>query len=204
MTDSLFTIGHSNHSIEHLIELLQRHNITALADVRSSPFSRHTPQFNQENIKRSLKEIRVHYVFLGRELGARSTNPDHYKDGRAQYELMAKEPWFQEGLERLRKGVVTQRIALMCAEKDPIECHRTMLVGVRVRSPAISLVHILANGDLEPHEQSEQRMLVRHHLAEPELFRTAEERLAEAYRLQCELIQYEDKKLMSEQQGIQA
>lgn len=204
MTDTLLTIGHSNHPIEYFIELLHRHGVTALADVRSSPFSRYTSQFNQENLKWSLKDVGIHYVFLGRELGARSTNPDHYRDGKAQYERMAQEPWFQEGLERLRKGVATQRIALMCAEKDPIECHRTMLVGVRVRSPVISLAHILANGDLEPHEQSEQRMLARHHLAEPELFRTADERLAEAYRLQCELIQYEDKKLMSEQQGIPA
>lgn len=204
MTDMLLTIGHSNHPIQHFIELLRRHEVTALADVRSSPFSRHTPQFNQENLKWSLKDVGIHYVFLGRELGARSTNPDHYRDGKAQYELMASEPWFQEGLERLRKGVASQRIALMCAERDPIECHRTMLVGVRVRSPMIVLAHILANGELEPHEQSEQRMLVRHHMAEPELFRTTEERLAEAYRLQCELIQYEDKQSMSEQQGIPA
>jgi hypothetical protein len=139
---------------------------------------------------------------MGKELGARSANPDCYRDGKAQYELMAQEPCFQAGLERLRKGVTTHRIALMCAEKDPIECHRTMLVGVRARNPEITLAHILANGDLEPHEQSEQRMLVQHHLAEPELFRTYEERLAEAYRLQCDLIQYEDKKLVAEQQGM--
>jgi uncharacterized protein (DUF488 family) len=202
--NTIFTIGHSNHPLEFFIELLRRHGVTALADVRSSPYSRYTSQFNQESLKRSLKEVGIQYVFLGRELGARSTNPNHYRDGKAQYELMAQEPWFQEGLDRLRKGVATQRIALMCAEKDPIECHRTMLVGVRVRSSEIALAHILANGELETHEQSEQRMLVRHHLADPELFRTAEERLAEAYRLQCDLIQYEDKKLISEQQGISA
>jgi len=205
MTYMLLTIGHSNHPIEYFIELLRRHGVTAIADVRSSPFSRHTSQFNREHLKRSLKDVGVHYVFLGRELGARSANSAHYRDGKAQYELMAQEPSFQQGLERLRKGVISQRIALMCTEKDPIECHRTMLVGVRVRSPMISLAHILANGDVEPHEQSEQRLLSRHHLAEPDLFHTAEEQLAEAYRLQCELIQYEDKKLMSEQQqGIPA
>lgn len=203
--NTILTIGHSNHPIEYFIEMLRRHNVTALADVRSSPFSRYTPQFNQESLKWTLKDVGIHYVFLGRELGARSTNPDHYRDGKAQYELMAKESWFQEGLERLRKGVEKgQRIALMCAEKDPIECHRTMLVGVRVRSPEIALAHILASGELEPHEKSEQRMLARHNLAEPELFRTPEERMALAYRLQCEIIQYEDKKQIAEQQGLPA
>lgn len=201
--NAIFTIGHSNHPIEYFIDLLRRHNMTALADVRSSPFSRYTSQFNQENLKWSLKAAGIHYVFMGRELGARSANPDHYRDGKAQYELMAQEPWFINEVDRLRKGVEKgQRIALMCAEKDPIECHRTMLVGVRVRSPEIALVHILASGELEPHEKAELRMLARHNLAEPELFRTTEERMALAYRLQCELIQYEDKKQTSEQQGL--
>jgi len=204
MTATLLTIGHSNHPIDVFIDLLRRHGVTAVADVRSSPFSRYTSQYNQDSIKRSLKDAGIQYVFLGKELGACSTNPDCYRDSKAQYQLMAQEPWFQEGLDRLRKGTATHRIALMCAEKDPLECHRTMLVGVRARSPEIALAHILANGDLEPHGQSEQRMLAHHHLADPEFIRTYEERLVEAYRLQCELIQYEDKKLTAEQQGIPA
>lgn len=204
MTATLFTIGHSNHPIEHVIGLLLCHGVTALADVRSAPFSRFTPQFNQEQLRSALRGAGLHYVFLGRELGARSTDPSHYRDGKAQYDLMAQSPEFQRGLDRLRIGIQTQRIALMCAEKDPLECHRTMLVGVRMRSPEIALVHILATGELETHEAAEQRLLARHQLAEPELFRSADERLAEAYRRQCDLIQYEDAQMANEQHGAHA
>jgi uncharacterized protein (DUF488 family) len=204
MTSPLFTIGHSNHTIERFLDLLRCHHVTAVADVRSSPFCRYTTQFNQADLKRSLKEAGIHYAYLGRELGARSTDPGHYRDGKARYDLIAQTPWFIAGIERLRKGAATQRIALMCAEKEPLECHRTLLVGVRLRSAEITLSHILADGGLEPHEHTEQRMLRIHNLAEPELFRTAAERLAEAYRRQCERIEYEEDHVAAEQQGASA
>lgn len=127
MNDRIYTVGHSNHSIEAFISLLQKHGITALADVRSHPYSRHHPQFNRETLQRALRKVDINYVFLGKELGARSENPKCYRNGKVQYGLLAREPSFQEGLARLRKGMESHRIAMMCAEKEPLDCHRTIL-----------------------------------------------------------------------------
>ena len=124
----LYTIGHSNHSTEKFIELLLKHEITAVCDVRSQPYSKFNPQFNRENIQKELKQSNIAYVFLGRELGPRSDDPACYIDGKVQYHLLAATDLFQQGLKRLLKGILSHRIAMMCAEKDPVMCHRMILV----------------------------------------------------------------------------
>src|SRR3569832_154344 len=100
----LFTIGHSTHSAEKFLELLRRHQVTAIGDVRSSPFSAWTPQFNRSALEPTLKSAGIHYVFLGDELGARRVEREVYADGVARYERIVKLPSFQTGLERVRKG----------------------------------------------------------------------------------------------------
>jgi uncharacterized protein (DUF488 family) len=190
MVTRIYTIGHSNHSIGTFIDHLRHHEIATLADVRSSPRSRFAPHFNQVSLRHTLEQAGISYVFLGRELGARSDNPACYQNGKASYDLIARDQRFRQGLERLRAAAAIQRVCLMCAEMDPLECHRTMLVGIRLRSPELSLTHILADGSLETHEQSESRLLARHRLDQPELFRTEIERLAEAYQIQCDAIAY--------------
>ena len=164
----LFTIGHSNHSIEVFIALLQQHGVTALADVRSHPYSRYLPHFNQTPLKTALFDAGIRYVFLGRELGARPSDPTCYVDGKALYEIIASTELFSQGIQRILKGAETYKIALMCAEKDPITCHRAILVGQHLREFTLDINHILRNGNLETHQHLEERLLELHGLKQPE------------------------------------
>jgi uncharacterized protein (DUF488 family) len=162
----IFTVGHSNHSIEKFLNLLKQHGVTAVADVRSSPFSRRFPHFNQAPLINSLSSEKISYVFLGEQLGARPKNPECYVEGKARYELIAATEAFATGLERIFRGTKHHQIALMCAEQDPITCHRAILVCKHLRNTGLDVQHILKTGDLEPHEHLEQRLLKLHNLSE--------------------------------------
>lgn len=144
--------------------LLQKHGVTALADVRSHPYSRYLPHFNQAPLKTALLNAKIRYVFLGRELGARPSNPTCYVNGKALYEKIAATELFSDGIQRLLKGTETYKIALMCAEKDPITCHRAILVCQHLRKFNLDISHILKNGDLETHHHLEERLLNLHEL----------------------------------------
>jgi uncharacterized protein (DUF488 family) len=192
MSEKIYTIGHSNHPIDKFLSLLKGCSVTTVADVRSHPYSRHFPQYSQSALRHSLQDAGIAYVFLGKELGARSGNPACYRDGKVSYELLAEEPLFSEGLNRLRKGMENHRIALMCSEKDPLNCHRTILVARNLRKNGISVEHILADGQLESHADLESRMLRILKMPELELFRTREEILSEAYERHGENIAYQD------------
>ena len=156
----LFTIGHSNLSIEAFVLLLKQHGITAVADVRSHPFSRYLPHFNQAEIKASLSIAGIQYVFLGKELGARPEDLSCYDTGgKALYDRIAATPLFLEGIKRLLTGAANYRISLMCAEKDPITCHRTILVCRKLKDLNLQINHILSDGNLESHQDLEARLL---------------------------------------------
>ena len=159
MHDNLYTIGHSTHSIEYFISLLARHCIIAICDVRSTPYSKFNPQFDREALKLSLNEHGVSYAFLGKELGARSDNPNCYIDGKVQYNYLIDEPLFEQGLHRIRQGMKDYVIAIMCAERDPLTCHRTILLCRELRSPGIEIAHISADGSIETHAEAEQRLM---------------------------------------------
>ena len=179
--NTLFTIGHSNHQLGLLLELLRRHRIEAVADVRSHPHSARLPQFNRPLLEQALREKGLRYVFLGRELGARREEPECYVDGQARYDRIVKTTEFSEGLQRLLKGLAAYRVALLCAEKDPLTCHRTILVCRQLRRRSFPIQHILADGSLESHEALEDRLLLQTGLAEPSLFATREQQLEQAY-----------------------
>lgn len=184
MSERLYTIGHSTHSIEKFLQLLTEHGVTAIADVRSRPYSRMNSQFNRESLKISLRAAGVAYVFLGRELGARADDQSCYVDGKVEYERLARTAPFQDGLHRLRDGVWKHRIALMCAEKDPITCHRMVLVCHQLRHDPLEIVHIRENGTLETQSEAEQRMIRASGLPETDLFISGDELIEEAYRRQ--------------------
>jgi uncharacterized protein (DUF488 family) len=154
-----FTIGHSDNPIEWFVQLLRINRVTAVADVRSSPHSRFNPHFNRDQLRAALTRSRIHYVPLGDELGARRKEPECYVDGTARYELIAALPVFQEGLRRLRRGSEDHRIALMCAEKDPVTCHRAILVCRHLRSFGVPISHILQTGAVETTAELEERLL---------------------------------------------
>ncbi len=154
----VYTVGHSNHPIEKFLSLLTDHAITAVADVRSQPFSRRFPQFNKQRLAASLGEHGIAYVFLGQELGARSEDESCYEDGQVQYRRLAATSLFKQGLDRVLTGAEKFRVALMCAEKEPLDCHRTLLVGRALEERGTSIAHILADGSLETQAQAMTRL----------------------------------------------
>lgn len=198
----LLTIGHSDHELPEFLALLAEHGVNVLADVRSHPYSRYHGQFNRETLAESLKRSGIQYVFLGRELGARRTERESYKDNQARYDLIGRLPAFREGLERLHRGVASHRICLLCAEKDPITCHRTVLVCRHLRSEPIEIRHILVDGSIETTEQVESRLLEAVGLPSTHLFCDRYQLIEEAYDLQAERIAYtEDQALAVNSEG---
>jgi uncharacterized protein (DUF488 family) len=190
MPSTIYTIGHSTHALEHFIHLLTAHGVTAVADVRSRPYSRFNPQFNREDLQAALKDAGVAYVFLGRELGARPDDPSCYLAGTVRYDRLAGTRLFRDGLARVIEGGHRYRIALMCAEKDPLTCHRTILVCRHLAERGVAVQHILEDGRLESHEAAVARLLDELGLGQRDLFRTRDELIADAYAQRGEQIAY--------------
>ena len=181
MKRRVFTIGHSSQEFSSFQKLLQQHGVTAVVDVRSAPYSRRYPHFSREPLEKALREAGIAYVFLGKELGARSDDPRSYEKGAVKYERLARTELFQSGLDRVERGLQTFTLALMCAEKEPLHCHRSILVSREVEKRGIKVEHILADGSLEEHSETEKRLLQMLHLEEANLFRSREEIIADAY-----------------------
>jgi uncharacterized protein (DUF488 family) len=133
----IFTIGHSTHSWERFVALLRGTNVTAVADVRTSPYSRHCPHFNRDELCDELRREGIPYVFLGDELGGRPRERRLYHDGIADYEKMARSSAFGEGIDRIIEGAGRLRIALLCSEQDPLDCHRCLRMAVLWPSAAL-------------------------------------------------------------------
>jgi uncharacterized protein (DUF488 family) len=186
----MFTIGHSTHPADAFTALLEHYAVTTVADVRSVPASRYAPQFNQRNLQRSLRAQSIHYIFLGAELGARSDDPSCYRDGRVQYDRLARLPAFKSAIGRLLLGAQSEIVALMCAERDPLECHRTLLVAQALMRQGVHIDHIHGDGSLESHASAMSRLMASFGLAEDDLFRTEADRLSEALQLQERRIAY--------------
>jgi uncharacterized protein (DUF488 family) len=186
---TLFTIGHSTHTLEHLTDLLKKHNVQAVCDVRSVPFSRHNPQFNRRPFSQELKRLGIYYGFLGKELGARSDDPNCYVDGKVQYNYLAEEPRFVKALQRVTNGINTYRVALLCAERDPLTCHRTILVCRELRSPDLSIEHILADGSIETNEAAEKRLMSILNIW-PDMLNSERDCIERAYDKQANIIAY--------------
>lgn len=148
---TVFTVGHSVQPVADLLALLRAHDIDAVADVRSTPYSRRNPQYNRENLARALRPADIRYVWLGDGLGARPDDPACYVDGSASYARIAETPAFRAAIDRVIEGAARWRIALMCAEKDPAHCHRAGLVAPALVARGVTVRHILADATLEGH-----------------------------------------------------
>lgn len=154
---AIWTIGHSNHEFDAFAQLLRGQGIDVVVDVRSFPYSRFAPQFNQDAMRASLRDAGFRYLFLGEELGGRPARSDHYdREGHARYDRMADEPTFQAAVERLVSGAADHRIALLCSEGKPEGCHRRLLVGKVLAEQGVPLLHILPDGEVE--EEREVRL----------------------------------------------
>jgi len=159
---AVFTIGHSNHSLARFLELLAGAGIEMVADVRSAPVSRHAPQFNKAALSKSLHGAAISYAFLGRELGGRPADPALYTDGIADFERMARTTLFREGLKRVTTDALWLRVALMCSEKDPLDCHRCLLAGRALAENGHDVRHILADGGMIAQKDIESELLAAH------------------------------------------
>ena len=157
---TIFTVGHSSHSLEEFVSLLQKHRIHEVVDIRSSPYSRYTAHFNFDVIGEALDHIGIRYVFLGGVLGGRPTDPSCYDaDGRVRYDRIANTDLFDGSIRDLTRGADECRIALMCTEKDPLDCHRTLLVAPSLVAYKVNVEHILADGSLENHDSAMDRLM---------------------------------------------
>jgi uncharacterized protein (DUF488 family) len=190
MRETVFTIGHSNRTLQEFLALLVENELTAVADVRSQPYSRMNPQFNRESLAEFLGKHEIAYVFLGEELGARSRDPACYVDGKVQYDALARTKLFEHGLDRLEKGTLRYRLALMCAEKEPLACHRFILVARHLARRGFLLRHIIDPGVVEDHEASITRLLVELQMDSMHLFGTQDDLVELAYERQAARIAF--------------
>jgi uncharacterized protein (DUF488 family) len=188
---ALYTIGHSNHTLDYFVGLLKRHAIDCLADVRSAPASKYNPQFNHASLGATLPDHGIAYLFLGKELGARSSDPSCYVDGKVRYDRLAATALFQQGLDRVEKEAATRRLALMCAEKDPLDCHRMVLIARHFVQRGDEVQHILADGGLESHDDAVRRLRGQLGIANDDLFCSDDEMNALAYQMQERRVAYQ-------------
>ena len=192
----VFTVGHSNHSLETFIKLLLRHDVAEVVDVRSTPYSRHIPRFNLESLNRMLDGMGIGYAFLGRELGGRPSDRSCYDaNGRVRYDRVANTALFDDGLRRVMRDANERRIALMCTEKEPLECHRTLLVARILSERGVAVAHILADGGTENHSAAMDRLLDMFKLPhDGDMFTSRAEVIADALTRQAQKVAYRGEK----------
>jgi uncharacterized protein (DUF488 family) len=175
---TVLTIGHSSHQWTQFAALIRGAEVRALADVRSSPSSRYA-HFNRAALNAGLNAVGISYVFMGVELGGRPRC-----GGPADYEQMAKSPLFLTGLDQIEEMASRSRLALMCSEHEPLECHRCLLVGRRLVERGVDVAHILRDGRIERHAETEERLLKLTRQTDRDLFASRDQRLTAAYRIQ--------------------
>jgi uncharacterized protein (DUF488 family) len=174
---SIFTIGHSNHPIERFVALLRDAGVTLLADVRSTPYSRRVPQFNRERLRETLKAAGIDYRHFGDRLGGKP------QGGTRDYGAMSRTPAFTAALDAVIDEASRRPLALMCAEREPMDCHRTILVSRHLAARGVVIAHLLADGGREAHADIEAKLVTWYeHRAGPLLVeRDPVRRLAAAY-----------------------
>jgi uncharacterized protein (DUF488 family) len=150
----VLSIGHSNHTAQRFLSLLQSHAIQVVVDTRSQPNSKYTPHFDQEDLKRALTAVGIRYLYLGRELGGRPDGDEFYdEDGHVLYDRVATTPLFQEGMSRLERGIREYKVAILCAEENPAACHRRLLVGRVLLDCGFQVDHIRGDGRVQTEEE---------------------------------------------------
>lgn len=199
MKNSIYTIGHSNHSIEKFLSLIKKYNIDTILDVRSSPHSKYNPQFNRESLFSVLKQNEIKYIFMGKQLGARRNDESIVnKEGFLDYEKVAKSIVFQSGIQRILTGLEKNyTLALMCSEQDPIDCHRSILIARNIFKKGIKINNILTDGNTESQESLEQRLLEKYFKTSDnplfEIMESSEKLINEAYKLRNRDIAFKKK-----------
>jgi uncharacterized protein (DUF488 family) len=199
----VLTIGHSTMPLEAFLSRLKASGVTAVADVRSSPFSRRVPHFNREELEVALNDCGIEYRFLGKELGGRPRASELYCEGVADYEKMALEPTFRKGLNRVIKGANEHVVALMCSEHNPLDCHRCLLVSRGLANRHVPVAHILGDGRIAEQRDIEEALLDLSTNPIDDMFASHEDRLASAYRQRALAVAYREPRRESDRLGHQ-
>jgi uncharacterized protein (DUF488 family) len=189
----LFSIGHSNIAAERFLAMLQDAGVNEIADVRTMPFSRWSPWFSQKTLAARLAKAGISYAALGDTLGGRPRSEALYRDGVADYEAMAAQAEFRAALDRLTEAAARSRTCLMCAEREPLDCHRCLLVARRLAGRGLAVGHILYDGTIEPQAATEQRLLALDGEACDLFAAGQQERLAAAYRRRARAVAFRQK-----------
>lgn len=164
----LYTIGYGAREIPDFIGVLQVNNVAFLIDVRSKPYSRYKPDFSKQSLEGHLQAANIRYVYMGDTLGGMPDDPDCYDEsGKVAYEKVAQKGFYQEGIGRLRDAWQQQlRVAIMCSEGKPENCHRTKLISKTLLAQNIPVVHIDENDQLITQED----VMLRLNKGQPSLF----------------------------------
>ncbi len=158
-SQTLHTIGYGTRTLDELVAALKANRIEYLLDVRSSPYSTYRPEFSREVLEAALKAHGVRYLFMGDTLGGQPRDPDCYTDGKVDYQKVRAQPFFQSGLARLREAhEQRRRVALLCSEGRPEQCHRSKLIGEALAAAGIPVLHIDEDGQLLTQRQVMDRL----------------------------------------------
>lgn len=186
----IYTVGHSTHPLDYFLELLKKHSVNSLIDVRSVAASSYNPQYNQHSLKRFLKNNDISYLHFAEEFGARHTDPDLLDDeGKVDFQKVRDSKIFKNGIERLKQGLEKGFvISLMCSESEPFDCHRFSMVSIALENDGFNVMHIMKDNTLKTNVQLENQLLKKYDkkLPKPDMFNpnvTLEEQLTVAYRL---------------------
>jgi uncharacterized protein (DUF488 family) len=147
---TIYTIGHSNHPLERFLELLKKHGIELVVDVRSRPYSRYVPHFNRRALENALKREGIEYHFLGDKLGGQPEDEAfRRKDGTVDYGRLLRSPRLREGIGEVIALAARFRLVLLCGEEDPGKCHRKRLLAPLFRERGIKVLHIRGDGAID-------------------------------------------------------
>ena len=196
----IFTIGHSNHSFEVFLALLRKYCVNEVVDVRSSPFSRYAPQFNHDTLNGALERADIGHVFLGTELGGRPADRSCYDaDGRVNYDRLANTDFFDDGISWIVRAADQRRVAVVCSEKEPLDCHRSLLIAKVLEERGTAVEHILADGSVEKHDATMNRLLDIFKLPHNgDMFRSRQEVIADAISRRAKKVAYVTQKTPSD------
>ena len=179
----IFTIGYSTHTLDDFIRLLRKFDVSATLDVRSNPYSQFTPQFNKASIQHALNQVDISYEFAGELLGARSPDPSVYVSGSVDFGALSVSDPYRQGINRISEVSDDQNVAIICTEKDPIACHRGVLITRSLVEGGFDVEHILGSGELESHSDMEDRMVIESGLPYATLFDDHQEIVKQAYSI---------------------
>lgn len=189
---NIYTIGHSNYSMERFVEMLRKYKIDVVVDIRGTPYSKYNTQYNKEALYNSLKELDFKYIYMGREFAAQRDNKLIYTwEGYSDFEKVINEPSFINGIERLKKGLAKgYRIVLLGAKQDPVNCHRFALVGRELYKRGFDVKHIEDDLSTSSQLELEERMLDRYYPKEEQITmefllngeKSRDEKIKESYR----------------------